>query len=238
MTLPDVQHDGEAYAVENGCVRVPLWQIKGLGERFLEHWRKAREKGPFRDWADFIRRTRVEPADAELLARAGALRAFFPNRHEAFWRAGQAGGRRVAGKGGDGPELFGTDGRVEPSDFRPMGCMAMAEAEAELLGFPVSLDPFALWMADVERHHTVPVREIAGIQVGHGLHRTGKGGLMKFVSLADESGMAGTVLFPDAYRRLGWDLSQARAARLRVLVEWDETRSGLSLTVVEAGAFG
>ena len=122
----------------------------------------------------------------------------------------------------------------------------MAEAEAELLGYPVTLDPFALWMRDVDRSNTVPVsalgdfvgREmrIAGIQVCHRLHRTLKGELMKFVSVADETGMAETVLFPDAYRKHGWDLSQRRSASLRVYVEQDETGSGLSLTVTGAEA--
>ena len=45
---------------------------------------------------------------------------------------------------------------------------------------------------------------------------------------------AETVLFPEAYRRFGWALSQCKAARLRVYVEWDETESGLSLIVTDA----
>ncbi|MGC9450157.1 MAG: DNA polymerase III subunit alpha [Oceanipulchritudo sp.] len=238
--LPDVRHPGGAFAVEGGRVRIPLWQIKGLGSGFLERWSRARAVGPFAGWGDFVRRTRPEAADAAVLARAGALRGFFPNRHEAFWRAGQ-GGRNARGAE-TGPELFQATDRVKAADFRQMERPEMAEAETELLGFPVSMSPFEAWMDGVDRRGTVPITdlascvgrevEIAGIQVCHRLHRTLQGGLMKFLSLADETGIAETVLFPDTYRRFGWELSQARAARLRVHVEWDETQSGLSLTVV------
>lgn len=119
----------------------------------------------------------------------------------------------------------------------------MAEAEAELLGYPVTHSPFALWMSHLERGGTVAIRdldryvgremEIVGMPVCQRLHRTTRGELMQFVSLADETGMAETVLFPETYRRYGWPLSQVRASRMRVHVERDETGSGLSLTVTE-----
>ena len=245
FSLPDVQWPGTAYAVAEGRVRIPLWQVKGLGERFLEAWERARARGPFQGWQDFVGRTEPDPSDAGLLARAGALDGFFPNRHEAVWRAGQV--RRPTRRGGRGSrtgDLFSETETVTADSFAGMGPEQMAAEEAELLGFPVTQSPLELWLSGLDRSNTVPVRElgryvgremqIAGIQVCHRLHRTLKGELMKFVSIADETGMAETVLFPDAYRNYGWELSRHRAARLRVLVEWDDTRSGLSLTVTEA----
>ena len=243
FALPDVRAPVEGYAAEDGVVRVPLWQIKGLSERFLASWRAAVARGGFRDWTDFLGRVRPDPADAGLLARAGALRAFFANRHEATWHAAQV--RRFAGeenRPGE-PDLFQAQPQRQDLSFAPMSREAMAEAESELLGFPVSADPFTVWMRGLEREGALPVAqlvghvgrevEIAGIQVCHRLHRTLKGELMKFISIADETGMAETVLFPDVYRRFGWALAQSRAARLRVHVEWDETCSGLSLTVTD-----
>jgi error-prone DNA polymerase len=239
--LPDVQLPGGSYRVEGNVVRIPLWQIKGLRETFLDRWARALEKGPFRDWNDFVGRTSVEPGDAGLLARAGALRTFFPNRHAAVWHAGQV--RSARGRGvsrWNEPDLF-TVGPVPRSGFPEPEKAALSGDEAELLGYPVTLGPVDLWMADMNRDQAVPVKElarhvgrevwIAGIQVCHRLHRTLKGDLMKFVTVADETGMAETVIFPEAYRRHGWSLSQRRAARLRVYVERDETGSVLSLTV-------
>lgn len=238
--LPDIRCGPDAYHVESGRVRIPIWQIRGLSERFLKAWTGTLREGPFAGWEDFVSRARPEPAEAEALARAGALRAFFKNRHEAVWRAGQVRGRRGAGPARQ-PELA-TLGRP-PGEPRlpPMTGQAMAVAEAEQIGFPVTVDPFVLWMEGMDRAGTVPVSnleshvgrevEIAGLQVCERLHRAGNGALMKFVSLADESGMAETVLFPGVYRELGRELSRSRRARLRVRVEKDETGSGLNLTV-------
>lgn len=249
FALPDVQYPEDRYYVEGGWVRIPLWQIAGLGEGFLAKWREARQRGPFASWTDFVGRTRPDPAEAEALARVGALRAFFHDRHRALWEAGRVrpprerGGRR--GPIGQ-PDLFAdvacpTGGVLPPMDER-----AQAAAEAEILGFPVSQSPFAHWMSGLNRRGTIPIRdlgqyvgremEIAGIQVNQRLHRNVKGELMKFLSLADESGIAETVLFPEAYRRLGWALARERAVRLRVIIEWDQTESGLSLTVTDLGS--
>jgi DNA-directed DNA polymerase III PolC len=244
--LPDVQYPENRYHVEGDRVRVPLWQVKGLGAAFIGRWEASRRNGPFRDWDDFVKRTRPDPADADLLARVGALRAFFDNRHAAIWHAGQVnppGRGKAARRAGEQADLFAVSSRRDASALRPMDERAMAEAEAELLGFPVTCSPFALWMEGVNRNGTLPISklghhvgremEIAGIQVCHRLHRTLKGDLMKFISVADETGMAETVLFPDVYRRFGWQLSQVRAARFRVRIEYDDTESGLSLTVTE-----
>ena len=245
FSLPDVRHPGNAYRVVDGRVQIPLWQIKGLGERFLDTWGKVRPDGPFVNWDDFVRRVRPDPSDAQLLARAGALRAFFSNRHEAVWHAGQVKRGERRGRGlSAGADLFAPAEKVSTESLREMSPVESAEAEVELLGYPVSLSPFDLWMQGIDRNGTIRIAElekyvgremeIAGIQVCHRLHRTLKGELMKFVSLADETGIAETVLFPDVYREYGWPLSHSRAARLRVSIERDETGSGLSLSVMEA----
>ena len=241
FVLPDVQRKAVAYEVERGRVHVPVWQIKGLSQRFRENWQEALERQPFQSWKDFVVRTQLDPADAELLARVGALRGFFNNRHEAIWRAGQV--KRTRGRQTADTDLFEVAERVDGSAFNEMSPVVMAEQEAELLGFPVTLDPLELWMTAGEQLNTVPISElsrfvgqevrIAGIQVSHRLHRTVKGDMMKFVTIADATGMAETVLFPQAYKAYGWDLSQNRSACVRVYIEWDETESGLSLSVTE-----
>ena len=241
FVLPDVRRRATSYEVERGQVHVPVWQVKGLGQRFRDKWLVELERGAFRSWKDFVSRTQPDPADAELLARSGALRGFFCNRHEAIWRAGQV--RRTRGRESGSMDLFEAAELVGASAFNEMSPVAMAEQEAELLGFPVTLGPLELWISNDERMNTIPISDlpryvgremrIAGIQVSHRLHRTVKGDMMKFVTIADETGMAETVLFPQAYKAHGWDLSQKRSACLRVYIEWDETESGLSLSVTE-----
>jgi error-prone DNA polymerase len=243
LVLPDVQVPHRGYRVEGRRVHIPLWQIGGLGEAFLAAWERERRKAPFEDWQDFVRRTGPHRAEAEALARAGALRGFFEERHEAVWQA-----TRIGGTGGRKerktaqPDLPGVDPVPAGEGLPRMQPREMAAAEAGLLGYPVTLDPFSFWMEPIDRGGTVPVSalwehlgrecEVAGLQVCNRLHRTRGGELMKFVSLADPAGMAEVVLFPETYRELGWTLSRSRAARLRILVEPDATGSGLSLTVV------
>jgi len=243
LRLPDIQAESDAFFVRDETVQVPLWQIKGLSARFRETWARERERGIFRDWRDLCRRCCLGRADAELLARAGALRFFFDNRHEAVWEAG-----RLARKAGreSGDDLFAAAEEAQRHDrFAPATARECARAEVELLGFPVSLSPSAFWMEDLDRRGTVPVAELArylgreveivGLQVCHRLHRGNDGQLMKFVSFADETGMAETVLFSAQYRRFGQVLARKEAARVRVLVEADATGNGLGLTVTDVG---
>ncbi|MEY2999840.1 MAG: hypothetical protein RL648_54 [Verrucomicrobiota bacterium] len=236
LELPDIQEKQHGWHVKGQAVRIPVRQVKGLGAGFQDRLRSSRAEGPFRTWADFLRRARPSRAEALALARVGALRCFWRNRHEAVWEAG-----RIASRGGTEMELFEAGSERVAHSLSEMSDEACAMAEAELLGFPVTLTPWALWMAEVDRAGAVPLAEleqqvgrvvrVAGIQVCQRLHRTLGGKLMKFVSLADESGIAEMCLFPDEYRRHGWYLSQHAAICARVSVEWDDTQSGLSLRV-------
>lgn len=253
--LPDVQEPGGGYFVRGGRqVQIPLWQVHGLGDGFLRRWQRARERGRFTGWQDFVARCRPESAEAELLARVGALREFFANRHEAAWQAmqlGRAHGRQApAGRRG----MAGSDsgaGQTLQLDLQtpaaavtlpPTGTAEAMQAEMELLGFPVSGDPFNYWLDPQLTFGTMAIAqlpefvgrevEIAGLQVCQRLHRTQHGDMMKFVSLADRTGMAEVALFPDVYQEMGWRMLQTLAVRLRVQVDWDETQSGLSLIAV------
>lgn len=238
LVLPDVQEGRGGWHVEGDAVRIPLRQIKGLGSAFLERFRVSRADGPYRSWADFLRRARPGRAEAVALARCGALRAFWTNRHEAIWEAG-----RIGGEAPEARDLFEAGRERGASRLREMEAMECAHAEAEALGFPVTVSPWELWLVDLERAGAVPLAEleqqvgrvvaVVGIQVCQRLHRTRGGKLMKFISLADESGIAEICLFPETYRRYGWHVSQHPAIRARVAVAWDETRSGLNLTVVD-----
>ena len=52
---------------------------------------------------------------------------------------------------------------------------------------------------------------------------------MKFVSIADETGVAEVTLFPQAYQRMAYVVSRSKAIRVRVLVEWDKTESSITV---------
>lgn len=238
LVLPDIQEAHRGWYVTQDAVRIPVRQIKGLGTGFLERLQASRGDGAFCSWADFLRRARPGRAEAVALARCGALRAFWKNRHEAIWEAG-----RISSQPSVALDLFEAGSERCGSPLKEMDPEACAHAEAELLGFPVTVSPWELWLANLERAGAIPLAEleecvgrvvrVAGIQVCQRLHRTHGGKLMKFISLSDESGIAEMCLFPETYRRYGWYVAQNPAISARVSVQWDETGSGLSLRVVD-----
>jgi len=237
IVLPDVCYHRDCYWVEGGrkapTLHVPLWQISGLSLKFMERRHEAVNERPFADWEDFLCRTRPGRADLMLLARAGALRRFFPYRHRAVWEAQKYRPDEAAGlrplPAGSIPEFPSEDPQ------------ALSAWEMELLGFSITLSPFACRMDGIERRGTIPIDqlgehvgrevEIAGIVVCTRRHTTVRGEFMKFISLADPTGIAEVSIFPRAYRRYGYAVSRAPAIRARVSVEYDGTRSGLNLNL-------
>ena len=232
---------------EGGIVEVhlPLWQISGLSETFIRQWQETvTHRSPtagqdcFSDWDDFLSTLRPHPADLMLLAKAGALRSFFPNRHQAVWEAARWNGRHPGAHLLPLPEDTLNTQLLPPENPRQNAIW-----EQELLGFPISQSPFQFWMGAADALGIIPVDqlesyvgqevEIQGIIVTTRNHRTLKGKPMKFVTLADETGLCETVLFPDAYQQFGYLVSRSTALRARILVERDATQSGLSATLQE-----
>lgn len=226
-------------------VHLPLWQIAGLSREFLRHWQTTvtqRSLRPgqdcFADWDDFLSNLRPTPADLMLLAKVGALRTFFANRHQAVWEAARWSGRHPGANLLPIPETKLNLHSLPPEDLRQN-----AAWEQELLGFPVSCSPFQFWMGEPDRLGVIPIDQldsfvgqevdILGIIVTTRNHHTLQGKPMKFVTLADETGLCETVLFPDVYQKFGYEVSRSTALRARILVERDATQSGLSCTLME-----
>lgn len=233
LRLPDVQRLQNRYFCDRRNIHLPLWVIHGLSKGFLDTWQFAVGQGPFRDWKDFVSRTRLGREDGRRLAMAGALQAWFPNRYEAVWQAGLL--KERSARPGSQPDLFDSmEPDLHPGEggFTEPDVRQLAQWECELWGFPVTLDPFALWMEGIDRTGLLPAArglqleegesmEMAGIQVCKRMHRTRKGELMKFISLADESGLAEVVLFPEIYRKYGYEWSRKTAVRCRVRRQGD-----------------
>jgi len=236
LALPDLGDARDLFWYEDGVVHYPLSRIKGLSRRFIEKWRRELERGPFRHFEDFLIRVLPEAAELGLLARVGALRCFFDNRFEAVWEADRYRPKDFADRAN---RLF--------DPMKPEGAFPFVEPDAdtfarweeEILGYPVSLDLFELWMTGLDRSTTVKVNDleayvgrevdICGLVVAvRGLH-TVKGQPMKFVSVADETGITELTLFPQAYQEIGFRVSRSRSLRIRVLVEWDRTESAVCL---------
>ncbi len=229
-----------SFRFSDGVVYYPLSRIAGLSRKFLGEWRAALRKGPFRDWDDFLGRVLPEPADLLLLAKAGALRDFFENRYEAVWQAGRYRRDAYAERS---EWLLQPEPRGGAFPFQPRDPEVFARWEVELLGYPITVSPFALWLKGIDRMGTVRIDrlgdyvgrevEIAGIIVAVRNFVAVNGKPMKFVSIADETEIAEVILFPGAYRRMAYVVSRSRAIRIRARVKWDKTERSISIQGVD-----
>jgi DNA polymerase III alpha subunit len=122
----------------------------------------------------------------------------------------------------------------------------IAQREMELLGFPITIDPLTFLGRDeqgrqIDWSHYVPVNEldkyygrrvtVCGIMVADRVNPTMQGDLMKFVSLADRTGVVETFLFPDTYRCFGHLTVANPILAATGIVEPFENRNGFNLRV-------
>lgn len=237
--LPRVTRLTLSFRFSHGVVYYPLSRIAGLSRKFLGAWQAALRKGPFQDWDDFLGRALPEPADLLLLAKAGALRDFFENRYEAVWQAGRYRRDAYAERS---ERLLQPEPSGEDFPFQPREPEVFARWEVELLGYPITVSPFELWLKGIDRMGTVRIDrlsdyvdrevEIAGIIVAVRNFVAVNGKPMKFVSIADETEIAEIILFPGAYQRMAYAVSRSQAIRICVRVKWDKTERSVSIQAV------
>lgn len=227
---PDIHlSDPRRFTVHGREIRLPLDQVRGLSQATLNRILAHR---PFADPGAFYRL--AQPARPEWLAllKSGALDAFGEPRGSLFWRL-----QRL--------ETYGTPGRrllesESPPPFEPSP-ENRARWEAEVLGFPVSLHPLALWGAHVPWKEFLSAAElarrqqsfygktvrVAGLIVADRRHPT-PNGVMKFVTLADWTGFLEAALFPDVYRNYGhWTVQPVIG--LEAVVDPFDNRRGFTL---------
>lgn len=229
--LPPDLHlsDPRRFTVRGAEIRLPLDQVRGLSQSALDRILQHR---PFGDPGDFYRRVRPDRPEWLALLKAGALDSFGQPRGGLFWRL-----QRL--------ETYGAPGRrlIEPESPPPFEPSAENRArwEAEVLGFPVSLHPLALWGAHVPWKDFLPAAalarrqhefygktvRLAGLIVAGRRHPTANG-VMKFVTLADWTGFLEAALFAGVYRDYGHFTVQP-VIGLEAAVEPFDNRRGFTL---------
>ncbi len=243
---PSVNEPGPAYAVHGRVLRVPLSRVKGLTARTVEVMLEARAVGPFDSMPDFFRRVAPEGGDLESLIRAGGFDGFGETRTRQFWQAQQllqlGGGNAVSGQGW----LLPT---VDPVSLPQMSLHEPTYQErllweTELFGFPVSGHPLEVF-ADIAWDTYCPVNRlgefvgqivtVCGLVVEQRTHHQSTGEPMKFLSLADWSGIVATELFARTYQSYGLATVRYPVLEVEARVEPFENGRGFSLRVLRAG---
>ena len=210
----------EFMADRSRTIRVPVAQVKGVGEGLLGRIAKGQ---PFESLHDFHQR--VRPGEDEMLAllRAGAFDEFGASRTEQFWEM------RAMGVRPPGPELGLTGAPVPaPSARTEPARLQRLRDEMELLGFPVGGHPVELFPAVAWESYAplAAVRDFAGsrvtvcgLVVAERVHRQKDGRVMKFITICDRTDFLECELFAAVYHAGGGVLARCPVVALTGLVE-------------------
>jgi len=242
---PSVNEPGPAFVPHGKLIRVPLTRVKGLTTRTTDAMLNARERGPFTSIADFFHQVAPSGEEIEAMIRVGAFDEFGETRTRQFWQA---------------QHLLKTFGGMEPDQgwlIPPPGLEHLPgiplneptrrerlESETDLFGFTVSGHPLELF-ADVAWDTYCPVARLGehvgeevttcGLIVEQRVHHQVTGEPMKFLTLADWTGMVETELFAETYRSYGLATVRYPVLEIAATVEPFENGRGFSLRALRAG---
>lgn len=242
---PDINEPGPGFVPHGNQIRVPVTRVKGLSERMTDRMLEARKQGEFASVTDFFHRVRPSCEELEAMVRAGAFDTFGESRTRQFWSAQYLvrtyGGASHAGQSWlippADPSTLPQIPAVEPTRYERL------QWEADLFGFAVSGHPLELFR-DIAWNTYCPVNRlggfvgqtviVCGLVVEQRIHQQLNGEPMKFLSLADWTGIIETELFAKTYRSYGLATVRYPVLEIEGRVEPFENGRGFTLRVLSA----
>lgn len=243
---PSVNEPGPAFTPHGKTIRVPLTNLKGMSTHTAEKLMAARKQGPFSSMVEFYRRVAPSGEELETMIRVGAFDEFGETRTRQFWQAQhliKTYGTSTATNQGwlippRGLEQLPGIPLNEPTR------MERLQSETELYGFAISGHPLELF-ADVAWDTYCPVSRLGefvgqnvitcGLIIEQRTHHQITGEPMKFLTLADWTGMVETELFAQTYKSYGLATVRYPVLEIEARVEAFENGKGFSLRVMRAG---
>jgi DNA-directed DNA polymerase III PolC len=243
---PSINEPGPAFVPRGQVIRVPLTRVKGLATRTADRLLAARERGPFTSIADFFQRVAPSGEEIETMIRAGAFDEFGETRTRQFWQA-QHLLKTFSTANDPGQAWLLPPPGLEQLPARPLKEPTRRErlqCETELFDFAVSGHPLELF-DDVAWDTYCPVNRLGefvgeivttcGLVVEQRTHHQITGEPMKFLSLADYTGMVETELFAQTYKSYGLATVRYPVLEVTASVEPFDNGRGFSLRVLRAG---
>lgn len=227
------------------AIRIPATRTKALGEQTKTKMIAERQRSPFSSMHDFFSRVLPKPEEMELLIKVGAFDCFGKTRTAQFWESQQLMQFRDRSLSGQS-WLFPPPG-IDHAPALPLEeptRMQRLQAEAELLDFPAGGHPLDLF-PDIAWETYCPVAELrkhrgeivvtCGLVVEDRLHEQVTGEPMKFLTIADRTGIIETELFARTYRSYGLATIRFPVLEITAKVEPFENGRGFTLRVLKAG---
>jgi DNA polymerase III alpha subunit len=243
---PSVNEPGPTFVPHDQQIRVPVTRVKGLTNRTTDALLAARPKGAFNSLADFFHRVNPLADELEALIRVGAFDEFGDTRTRQFWQAQHLVKTYSANAEPNQGWLIAPPGLeqlvavplTEPTRLERL------KAETELLGYAVSGHPLELF-PDVAWESYCPVNRLGkyigetittcGLVVEQRTHHQITGEPMKFLSLADWTGIVETELFAQTYKSYSLATIRYPVLEVEARVEPYENGKGFTLRVLRAG---
>jgi error-prone DNA polymerase len=253
---PSVNEPGPRFPVTDGKIRVPVLRVKGLTRRTTDAIIGERGRGEFSSLTDFFLRVRPLPEEMEALIRVGALDVFGQNRTIQYWEFKSLCASRHPGRAGPGraeaPPSPAQLWLFPPVHLDRLPSVPLAEPdrlqrlrwEEELLGYPASGHPLELF-PDIAWSTYCPVNRLGdhigeqivtcGLVIEQRMFHQITGEPMKFLTIADWTGVVETELFARTYQSYGLNTVRYRVLEITATVEPFENGRGFSLRVLRAG---
>ncbi len=244
---PSVNQPGPAFAPHGSAIRVPLTRVKGLTVRTNESLLAAYRRGPFSSLADFFHRVGPSHEEFEAMIRAGGFDEFGDTRTRQFWQAQHLLKTFGAGNQPNQGWLLPPPGlaKFPQMPLKEPTRLECLQSETELFGYAVSGHPLELF-SDIAWNSYCPVNRLGefvgetvttcGLVVEQRVHHQITGEAMKFLSLADWTGIIETELFAQTYKTYGLATVRYPVLEIEARVEPFENGRGFSLRVLRAGA--
>lgn len=248
---PFINDPGPAFSVHDGRIRIPALRVKGLTKRTTEAILRERNRGEFASLADFMLRVQPWPEEMDALIQAGAFDGFGARRTAQYWEFRSL--CRVAhAEPQDGSDRARQLWLLPPGNIDQLTSVPLTEPttlqrlrwEEELLGFTASAHPLELY-PHIAWETYCPIDRLGG-HIGEQVVTCGiiieqrtfhqvTGEPMKFLTIADRTGMIETELFARTYRSYGLNTVRYRVLEITATVEPFENNRGFTLRVMQAG---
>jgi error-prone DNA polymerase len=195
--------------------------------------------------ADFFHRVAPIGEELEAMIRVGGFDEFGETRTRQFWQAQHLVRTYSVSAEPDQGWLIAPPGleRLPGIPLNEPSCRERLEAETDLFGFAVSGHPLELF-ADVAWDTYCPVNRLGefvgqtittcGLVVEQRTHHQITGEPMKFLTLADWTGMVETELFAQTYKSYGLATIRYPVLEIEARVEPFQNSRGFTLRVMRA----
>jgi error-prone DNA polymerase len=254
---PAVNEPGPAFTVASAKIRVPATHVKGLSTRTREAIVIERERGRFSSMSDFFLRVQPLTEEMQSLIQVGAFDEFDQSRTRQYWEfkalvpIARKPMRRLAANT-IGKNAARQLWLLPPANLDRLPTVPLMEPdrlqrlrwEEELLGYCVSGHPLELY-PEIAWETYCPVNRLdqyigqevitCGLVVEQRLFHQVTGEPMKFITIADKTGIVETELFAKTYKFYGLNTVRYRVLEIAATVEPFENGRGYTLRALKAG---